>query len=255
VSSLDAGIAQQAGRTGGADNRPLSQQEYQLLQRLLSDPFSIPIEFKTWLVSYLETSDLTLPMSAVAGLKTTLGIAGVGGGSLGILPAGLIFPFGGVSAPVGSLMCDGASYSRTTYNALFQVIGTAYGAVDGNSFNVPDLQERIPVGRGVKTGINALAQNEGKPLGSRGPQHGHGAPSVSVTDSGHSHALYPSFTAANASGGTGGSGYGGGDRNLPVYSGTQNASASLSASAGPVGPQSGPIDAPAFLVVNFIIVS
>jgi hypothetical protein len=59
-----------AGPSGAVDNRPLNAREDQLLQRLLSDPFSLPMGFKTWLVGYLETSDLSLPMSSIMGLPT-----------------------------------------------------------------------------------------------------------------------------------------------------------------------------------------
>lgn len=235
MSSLDAALAVQSGRTGPADDRPLTDQEYQLLQRLLSDPFSLPIQFKTWLVSYLETSDMTLPMGSVSGLTAILGISGVGTGTLGTLPAGLIFPYGGGIAPNGSKMCDGTAYSRTVEKRLFDAIGTAYGAPDASSFNVPDLRERIPVGRGSKTGISQLGQNENQPLGSRGPQHNHGS---------HSHAqarenvsLTPGSTPYSITG----SGAGG--------------TTGPSTSAVQVGPSGTPQDGPAFQVVNFIIVS
>lgn len=66
-----------AGPIAG-DDRPLNAREYQLLQRLLSDPFSLPMSFKTWLVGYLETSDLSLPMSSIMGLPTV--VEGVQGG-------------------------------------------------------------------------------------------------------------------------------------------------------------------------------
>ena len=40
--------------------------------------------------------------------------------------------------PSNYLQCDGSAISRTTYSALFAVIGTAYGSGDGiNTFNVP----------------------------------------------------------------------------------------------------------------------
>lgn len=65
-------LVQREGTPGPPDQRPLTDQEYQLLQRLLSDPFSIPIEFKTWLVSYIETSGITLPLSSVEGLVSKL---------------------------------------------------------------------------------------------------------------------------------------------------------------------------------------
>jgi microcystin-dependent protein len=42
--------------------------------------------------------------------------------------------------PTRFLLCNGQSVSRTTYANLFTYIGTTYGSVDGNSFNVPNFQ-------------------------------------------------------------------------------------------------------------------
>lgn len=64
-------------------------------------------------------------------------------------PVGTILAYGGGTAPVGWLVCDGSVLSRTTYSALFAVIGTAYGSGDGETtFGIPDLRETIPVGVG-----------------------------------------------------------------------------------------------------------
>ena len=42
--------------------------------------------------------------------------------------------------PAGYLICNGAAISRTTYANLFKVIGTTWGAGDGNTtFNLPNL--------------------------------------------------------------------------------------------------------------------
>ena len=57
---------------GRSDERPLSEGEQQLLTRLLSDPFSIPQPFKTWIISYIESSDMTLPISSIQGLSSRL---------------------------------------------------------------------------------------------------------------------------------------------------------------------------------------
>ena len=130
---------------GPADDRPLTDQEFQLLQRLLSDPFSFPAPYKAWLVSYLETSDMNLPISAINGLAGILGITGIGSGTLGIFPAGIILPFGGPAAPTGSLLCDGASYDTTLQNRLFTAIGYRYGGA-GSNFNVPDIAGAVPSG-------------------------------------------------------------------------------------------------------------
>ncbi len=43
----------------------------------------------------------------------------------------------------GWLKCDGRSISRTTYAALFAIIGTSFGSVDANSFNLPDCRGRV----------------------------------------------------------------------------------------------------------------
>ena len=233
MSTLDAGTAS-AGNVGPADQRPLTGQEYQLLQRLLSDPFSLPIQFKTWLISYLESSDMNLPMSAVQGLTGVLGISGLGTGTIGILPAGVILPFGGSAAPAGALMCDGTSYSRTTQNRLYLAIGTQFGSADANSFSVPDLQERIPVGRGARAGYTAVGQSEGRAVGQRGLEHHHGThqhnqarETVSLTPGGTQYSIE----------GTG-----------ALQDGPLTASAQ-------VGTPTDTPNRPAFLVINFIIVA
>jgi hypothetical protein len=137
------------------EDRPLTDDERQLLQRLLSDPFSFPIQFKTWLVSFLEGSDLLLPRSSVQGLSSLLGSGG-GSGVMGLLPAGLVFPYAGSTAPNGTLICNGAAYSRVGYKRLFDAIGTQHGAGDGSTtFNVPDHRRRIPWGAGSSVPLGA----------------------------------------------------------------------------------------------------
>ncbi len=52
------------------------------------------------------------------------------------------------SAPSGWAICDGSALNRTSAANLFAVIGTSYGAGNGTTtFNVPNLQGRVPVGR------------------------------------------------------------------------------------------------------------
>jgi microcystin-dependent protein len=68
-------------------------------------------------------------------------------GSL-IVATGTIVPWTVSSAPTGYLECDGAAVSRSTYSALFAVIGTTYGAGDGSStFALPDLKDRVVYGK------------------------------------------------------------------------------------------------------------
>lgn len=217
------------GNVGPADERPLTDQEYRLLQRLLSDPLSLPTQFKTWLVSYLETSDLNLPISAINGLTSILGIAGVGGGVLGILPAGMVFPYGGASAPAGSLLCDGAAYIRSTYPRLFAAIGSTFGAPDASSFNVPDLRERIPVGKGVHVDHDAVGKSDGLAVGQRRVKHAHQA---------------KGFSNIGVSAGS--------DFNVLLDEGGEEQGVH---DHHPTDGQPYPVGGPAYITLNFIIVS
>lgn len=71
-------------------------------------------------------------------------------------PAGVMQMYGGSSAPTGWLLCDGTAVSRSTYSALFAVIGTTFGAGNGTTtFNVPDMRSRMPIGVGTGTGLSA----------------------------------------------------------------------------------------------------
>lgn len=86
----------------------------------------------------------------------------------GVFPTGGIISFGGSSAPSGYLLCDGSAVSRTTYAALFAVLGTTYGTGDGSTtFNVPDLRGRSPLGSGQGSGLTNRA------LGASGGEETH----------------------------------------------------------------------------------
>ena len=59
----------------------------------------------------------------------------------GMIPSGAVMYFAGQTAPTGWLKANGAAVSRTLYAALFQAVGTTYGAGDGRTtFNLPDLR-------------------------------------------------------------------------------------------------------------------
>lgn len=240
MSSLDLGVRSEQGRLGPSDDRPLTDQEFQLLQRLLSDPFSFPIQFKTWLVSYLEGSDLTLPISSVNGLVGILGIAGVGGGTLGLFPAGTILPYGGDTPPTGSKLCNGASYGTVSEPRLFAAIGYKYGG-SGANFLVPDMQERIPVGKGALAYLDTLGKTEGAGVGARGTRHRH-----TVNDPQHAHGIVMGGDVANVNGQV--QGYA--DANLGIRQNTVAAATGIS-----VGTAGTPLDGPAFLVLNFLIIA
>lgn len=62
---------------------------------------------------------------------------------------------GGSTVPSGRLACDGSAVDRTTYSALFAVIGTNFGSGDGSTtFNLPNYAGRVPVGLGGDGGYS-----------------------------------------------------------------------------------------------------
>jgi len=62
-------------------------------------------------------------------------------------PPGSIHVFGSSTTPKGFIKCDGSSLNRVLFKALFDAIGTTYGAIDGNSFSIPDLRGFFTRGR------------------------------------------------------------------------------------------------------------
>ena len=74
-----------------------------------------------------------------------------GGGA----PVGQIIAWSGSSSslPSGYFLCDGSAISRTTYAALYTIVGTTHGSGNGSTtFNIPDLRDRFVVGASNSTG-------------------------------------------------------------------------------------------------------
>lgn len=61
--------------------------------------------------------------------------------------AGLMLAYLGSDTPSGVLRPYGQAVSRSTYQSLFNNIGTTFGSGDGSTtFNVPDMRGRTPIG-------------------------------------------------------------------------------------------------------------
>ena len=74
---------------------------------------------------------------------TTTGVPSIAvAGTDYLAPApGAISPYAAATAPTGYLLCNGSTISRTTYSALFAIIGTTFGVGDGSTtFAIPDLR-------------------------------------------------------------------------------------------------------------------
>ena len=52
-------------------------------------------------------------------------------------------------APVGWAFCDGSLISISDNNTLFALLGTTYGGDGVNTFGLPDLRGRTPIGMGA----------------------------------------------------------------------------------------------------------
>lgn len=79
-----------------------------------------------------------------------------GGASPSFVPTGSVIPFAGATAPTGWLLSFGQNVSRSTYAALFAVIGTTYGVGDGSTtFGLPDLRGRVIAGQDDMGGTSA----------------------------------------------------------------------------------------------------
>ncbi len=75
------------------------------------------------------------------------------------IPTATIVPWSSASVPTGFLECNGQAVSRSTYADLFAIVASTYGGGDGSStFNVPDLQDNVAVG---KSNNKALASTGG----------------------------------------------------------------------------------------------
>jgi microcystin-dependent protein len=110
-----------------------------------------------------------------------------------LVPAGTVIQSARVSAPAGYLLCEGQAVSRSTYSALFDAIGTTYGVGDGSStFNIPNLQGKVPVGKnsGTFSTLGATGGAETHTLdATQIPSHNHTFSATTNTTGNHNHSI------------------------------------------------------------------
>jgi microcystin-dependent protein len=119
----------------------------------------------------------------------------------GALPVGSVILWTTATPPLQWLECDGSAVGRTTYPALYSVIGTTYGAGDGSTtFNLPNTQGITIRGYKPTTFPLAATGGEDQPLltASQIPAHAH-----TITDPGHRHQVQVA-TSTDTSSGAGG---------------------------------------------------
>lgn len=169
-------------------------------------------------------------------LTTTAGVVGWATPGSTVVPTGAVTMYAAAAAPSGWVLCDGTSYLRSGggVDALFAVIGTTYGSVDGTHFNVPDFRGRVPTGyaaSGGHTDVSTLGNNDGVAAANRRSKHRHTP---------HSHTYDTRDGATGAS-----QAFRQGNNVLTAFP--------TSFADGGSGNANDSLDAPAYLVVNYII--
>lgn len=114
--------------------------------------------------------------------STTSLVLASAGPTLTAPPVGSITMYGGTTAPALWLLCDGTSLLRSSYAALFTVIGVAFGSADGTHFTLPDLRQRFPIGLAT-SGTGSVLGGTGGAIDHThtGPAHTHTGPSHTHT--------------------------------------------------------------------------
>jgi len=155
-------------------------------------------------------------------------LRGFFGASPYLIPLGGLIDFIGTAAPNSLFaMPFGQAVSRTTYSALFAMVGTTFGAGDGTTtFNLPDLRGRVVAGKGDMGGVDAglltaayfgsITGASGATLGAKGGEESHALTvgehatlsvtgTITVSPPGGGNVPYStgSFILASAGGGTG----------------------------------------------------
>jgi len=129
--------------------------------------------------------------------------------SVSYTPVGSVLVYAGSSAPSGWLLCNGSEVSRTTYSKLFNIIGTTYGGGDGTTtFNLPNLQDRIPVGKGTTNAtIGAAGGQDSVTLTTNElPTHSHTASSADAGSHNHTGSTSTNGSHTHSSNAVGGFG-------------------------------------------------
>lgn len=162
VYSLPSGYLAVTGQTIEASqhNPPLEDLATAMSARLPKNgaaPMTGPLKLVDGSSSAPAIAFATAP--GVGLYKSGSGMAAVG--LISAVPVGGMISFAGLTIPTGWLQCYGQSLLRSSYPALFNVIGTIYGAVDGTHFSLPDSRSVVEIAPddmgGVGRGLIATA--------------------------------------------------------------------------------------------------
>lgn len=149
------------------------------------------------------------------------------------------------TAPSGFLLCNGQTVSRSTYAALFAILGVVFGSGDGSTtFTLPDYRDRMPVGAGTTYSAAGTGGSKDAVVVS----HTHTA---TVTDPSHFHSMPSQYSPASSTGG----GIGGTltSQNIGGLPDTNTATTGISVTNASAGVSGTNANLPPYLGIFFII--
>jgi microcystin-dependent protein len=123
-----------------------------------------------------------------------------------VTPTGMIICFAGELVPPGWVLCDGSEISKSEYSTLFSIIGNTYGTpVNSSNFILPNLQQKIPLGKSNSNNLGDKGGNSEITLSTNQlPSHDHtgttttaGLHTHTALDSGHNHSYEDAYFAEN----------------------------------------------------------
>ena len=155
-----------SGASGGPVDPTLSDSDIARIKKDFGNPnavFQHAPQFFSYLVSYLEQSNLQLPIGQIFGASNS--IAPLGSYRLVHPPATGIANEQVVDGQF--LVCNGFAVSRTKYPSLFKLWNEStpvlpHGIGDGTTtFNLPDLRGRVPFGLAASGTFGTLGATGG----------------------------------------------------------------------------------------------
>ena len=151
---------------------------------------------------------------------------------------GEIKMFAGTFAPAGWEFCSGQTLAISQYDILYALIGTTYGGDGVNTFRLPDLRGRLPIGRSNQRQLGQPGGSETVTLTAQQlPLHTHGV----VGGSGAATSTSPDGRRFAASGST-------------PYAGPGGSRTAMSTTAvTPTGGGQPHENRPPYMAINFII--